>query len=174
MWRRFTQCWNVEKMNKFPSSYLQAMLLFGIVACADSTLAGENCDLELPPPEAGVIINHGSFMFVFPANIDEAYTGCQSMWFEDGTKMSALYLEHGQTTEYTTSLPVDPTESPRCVYDSSYSKEDSMNNENVIEGNPAKCPAYMVIRHGYKSRTGDREPEIPPGRDLRKRAENAQ
>ena len=115
-------------------------------------------------------------MLLFPANIDETYTGCQTMWFEDGTKMSTVYLEHGETTEYTTDIiPLDPTESRRCVYDSSLSDEKYPRNEDVVvEGNPDKCPAYVAIRYGYKSRTGDREPEIPPGRDLRKRAANAQ
>ena len=75
---------------------------------------GQNCTLSKPPIESGANSNHGQYFFVFPRRVPEDYTGCQTMWSEDGAKIMVLYFENGRLRA---SLDKTPGEKDlRCDY----------------------------------------------------------
>lgn len=74
---------------------LAVLWLMGCTAvAAGSSAAMKNCDLRQPPPDAGEDGVHGTLLKVFPrkSRIDAAYSGCQTIWAQDGEGWSIVMI----------------------------------------------------------------------------------
>jgi len=67
------------------------------ILLAAPILKGENCALQAPPKEAvPYLLTHvKQFSFVYPTTIPVNYTGCQSIWWENGERSITLHFENG-------------------------------------------------------------------------------
>jgi hypothetical protein len=66
---------------------------------------GANCELAIPPAEAGETQAHGVILYSYPRSqtIDEHYNGCQSQWFLDDDhyrKLSIVRYKKGVAVAY--------------------------------------------------------------------------
>ena len=125
------------------------------VAPADQSDPNRNCDLPAPPRNAGLNGNHGIYLFVFPADVPEAYTGCQIVWDEAGRQYTLLRYVNGDLSY----VAFDPTnafsQKAECFYEG-----------GRLSNGDKSCPAYENAKGGFGSLPAEAE-NIPPERDLR-------
>lgn len=86
----------------FKARFLTSLLLAALwTGASGADLAGENCDLKLPPLNAGYSALLGMPLRVYPSHevISSSYSGCQVIWATDGsTEQLAMTIrfEHGK------------------------------------------------------------------------------
>ena len=77
----------------------------------------QNCNLKTAPVGSGENFIHGTQLFIYPREIAQNYTGCQTMWADDGTKWMVLYIEAGHPRLLHVNYPFDKKEGKySCVY----------------------------------------------------------
>lgn len=109
-----------------------------------------NCGLKAPPDGSGENRVHGTYLYVYPRDVPDNYTGCQTVWADDGNKWMVLYLEQGHPIIEKLSYPSD-TVPYTCFYE----------NGRLINQDERPCRKYdKSQKFGgllYKS--------VAPGRD---------
>ena len=92
----------------------------------------QNCNLKTPPDGSGENFIHGTQLFIYPREVAQDYTGCQTMWADDGTKWMVLYIEAGHPRLVHMNYPFDKKEGKySCVY-----QEDALVNKDEKYCNP--------------------------------------
>lgn len=75
-----------------------AMLLAIAALSSSSAMAadnGKNCNLRQAPSGAKRTPTHGVDFLVYPASIENAYTGCQVTWLGNSHKLSTVFYKNG-------------------------------------------------------------------------------
>ena len=136
----FLQCDGPRKKLVHAMLYVVALLAASIpshsIACADVAIpvSAPNCNLVAPPDGSGENGNHGIYFFIYPRQVAPNYTGCQTMWADDGTKWMILYVEGGHPRILQFDIPSDPKGKKLCVYEKAKllnKKEDSCPNYEI-------------------------------------------
>src|SRR4051812_44487799 len=60
---------------------------------------GQNCGLSVPPITSGKNAVHGAYLFIYPRELPDNYSGCQTMWEQTGRKWMVLHLNDGHPTK---------------------------------------------------------------------------
>ncbi|MGJ7497860.1 hypothetical protein ACSFA8_22650 [Variovorax sp. RT4R15] len=139
---------------RFKHLLLGACCAIGIAATAH---AGENCALVAPPRAAAVNADHGSFLFVFPRNVEASYSGCQTMWNERGATVFVLKFERGVLASYQEFEEPRKKATLTCKY-----------SGHALKTRSDKCPAYEDVGAGFRTLPEADEPRIPVEGDPRK------
>jgi len=89
-------------MKRLYSAMIAAALVYG---CASSPpLQEENCGLQVPPkesyPEFRSKDSAFKFVFTYPKDAPNNYTGCQTKWKEDGRMHSVIHFKRGKVVQY--------------------------------------------------------------------------
>src|SRR5688572_28062558 len=115
---------------------LLLLLLYGSVLSADDDRpTGRNCDLAVPPKNAGEETNHGIILRIYPRARDmpKNYTGCQTLWMPHGTKwqtISVVKIEGGSAVRIWSPDEVNlPDRACRYL------------KGNIVRGDPNNCPS---------------------------------
>jgi hypothetical protein len=95
---------------------------------------GPNCDLAVPPKNAGEELNHGIILKIYPRalHMPKGYTGCQVMWMAEGKKwhtISVVAIENGSAVRIWAPDGVGGIEQG-CRF----------KDGKVVKGDPRKCP----------------------------------
>ena len=86
----------------FKARLVTSLLLAALwTRASGADLVGENCDLKLPPLNAGYSALMGMPLRVYPSHevISPSYSGCQVIWVTDGTTEQLemkIRFEHGK------------------------------------------------------------------------------
>ena len=107
---------------------------------ATTVISGNNCDLLVPPAEAGETQAHGVILYAYPRShtIDIGYNGCQNQWFfDDGKfrKLNITYLRDGVAVSYE-NLNINGEIAYRCNYEAPGLTSDS----------DRRCPDYERLK----------------------------
>lgn len=92
-----------------------------------------NCDLKVPPDGPGENFVHGTYLFIYPRQVSNSYTGCQIMWADDGARWMALYLEKGHPKLLQVTYPFDSEAGKYvCKYE----------NDSLVNADQKFCNAF--------------------------------
>lgn len=140
---------------------LISVLMFA--ACAGtSSFADSSCALALPPLDAAVSGNHGQYLFVFPRKVTASFSGCQTMWDEQGRKVFVMRFSDGTLNEYSyTDFARGPITTV-CKYE----------KERLSASSPAECSNYKDVKGGLLNVAPEDEPPVPRERDARLKRKN--
>lgn len=135
-----------------------ALVVLG--GCISIQGSDQNCSLERPPKESGVNVVHGIYLFVFPRQIDNGYSGCQIAWSETGDKWYVLHLKDGSPVRLEINIPNARAERATCEY----------RNAALTAGDSSLCPDFkaLIERRGLPVIPSRFEPVVPLERDLRR------
>ena len=130
-----------------------AIVLSGCATPPEET----NCALSRPPRDSGYDIVDGAFTFIYPQAVAPNYSGCQTMWGQDGTKRQVLRVVNGNPKELVIDAPVRE----RCAYD----------EKALVQGDPKVCLSLAGFRgrNGLGSMPITSAVKIPPGADIREK-----
>lgn len=92
---------------------------------------GENCNLSAPPKSAAINSVHGYFIFMFPRSIPSSYTGCRTIWGEEGRVLMTVTYENGAPRTLTQFNPEDRKPVLECRY-----------RRKALETKQKDCPSY--------------------------------
>lgn len=109
------------------------LLVGGLTACDGATYSSANCDLKDIPDDAREISSHGLSYFVYPTSVQEGYTGCQTIWLEDGTKLGSAEFVGGDLRGFSGKEPKQ-SELMECRY-----------KKGKLVSGSAKCPPATVF-----------------------------
>ena len=137
---------------------LMVCTVIGLSAIGAQAASQHNCALTRPPPQAAVTETDGRFFFVFPRVIGRRYSGCQTMWDENGKAWFNLAFRSGVLIKYTRNVTDDGKRLVVCIYEAGLLSKQS----------PSDCPAFESVKNGFTSIDKAHEPSIPPTRDPRK------
>lgn len=114
------------------------VVLYGCSSINNSSKPiGDNCDLDVPPNNAGEVVTEGVFFKIFPRTneITKAYNGCQIIWVsDDWTLYLIVERKNGDITRLWATNMKDPEEF-QCGYSSGV----------LVKGNPGKCPPPQEV-----------------------------
>jgi len=128
-------------------------VVFAALVLPPLSQAEEACALQRPPLAAAVNAVHGSYVFIFPRQLDVAYTGCQSMWDQRGARVFTIRFENGSPTAFE-EHGRSGTATLTCNYSSS-----------AVQ--PSECPSFDDVRGGFRTIPAEHEPQVPRGVDPR-------
>ena len=123
---------------------------------------GQNCNLRVPPKNAGEEFNHRITLKIYPRarDISKTYTGCQTLWMPDEKQwrtIAVTAIENGYAVRIWSP---DQTDSARlsCRY-----KEG-----RIVRGDSQQCPApeYLIIKSlaaGCVERIANAAGKLPSG-----------
>ncbi|GAB3254569.1 hypothetical protein [Chitinimonas naiadis] len=114
------KCWAI-KLNGFIGI---SILFFSLFGCAKQEIISEyngevsTCKLTVPPMDSGKNSVHGRFLYIYPRVVASNYTGCQTMWDQDGRKLMVLAMRDGHPEKLSVSYGVSPesVEEFTCSY----------------------------------------------------------
>ena len=121
--------------------------------CSEA-LAENTCALKLPPKFSAISADHGAFFFVYPRKIQHHFTGCQTMWNEQGKKAFVLRFKNGTLVKYSSS------------YGSGIQAACDYRKGKLAIKNSGNCPDYQDVKNGLLNVDQSDEPEIPKDRDI--------
>lgn len=143
-----------------------AVLLLGACSSMNPTsttpaMAGldRTCTITRPPQDAGVNSNHGLYFFVYPRSVPDNFTGCQTMWDENGNVWMKLSMMQGEVRTLNLRVPSEPPEASECTYSAG----------KLVSGPVDSCPEAAQLKRGLLPFGGIDEAGVPLDRDLRKR-----
>ena len=139
-WIRF-----FEHMLNFSMNFCIAI---SIAALGANTYAAENCALEKPPVDSAVNAVHGKFLFIYPREIKNNYSGCQLIWNQKGEVIISMNFKSGILFSYEENLHGKNTRLI-CIY-----------KNNSSKNSPEKCPKFNEIRSGFKLLEKSYEPLV--------------
>jgi hypothetical protein len=124
---------------RMPLLYLLLICCVVGFAAESDRPRGKNCALSAPPANAGEETNHGMTLRVFPRarDIDNQYTGCQTMWMPNGNKwipIAMVAIENGDAVRLWASDNSNPALF-RCKY----------KKGRVVEGDEQNCAAPQFL-----------------------------
>ena len=132
------------------------LLLFSfcdIASASNGVPLGKNCNLSVPPSDAGEVSTHGVLLRVYPRakDITESYSGCQALLAPDGDKWTVISL--------TEVIDGDPVRVWWIDEQDSVLANCQFRNGRVVHGEPKDCPApkSLLIRSVQSGCTGRRE-----------------
>ena len=131
-----------------------ALLMAGLSAPCHAA-PNRKCGSGPPPLAAAVNASDGSFIFIFPRQLKEDYTGCQTMWNARGEVVFVLTFKRGLVTsykEFSRSGGLDLS----CAY-----------RGRKLRTTSAECPSYDEIASGFKTLPKEEEPQVPANVDPR-------
>ena len=103
---------------------------------------GKNCNLSAPPDSAGEETNHGITLRIFPRarDIDNQYTGCQTMWLPDGNKwipLTMVAIDKGDAVRLWA-----PDKSNPILFSCTYKRG------KVVKGDAQNCaaPQFLIAK----------------------------
>ena len=123
-------------------------MLIAALICVGCVSQRSDCSLDTlakPPHGAEVVRTHGADFVLFPANLEERFSGCQKYWLGDGDHpsqmkmMMALRFHDGQLVSLIAREPKKPEYS--CKY----------NDGTLVESksrNARWCPAAEQFKLG--------------------------
>jgi len=79
-------------------------------------VAQPNCGLTAIPKDAHRIPSHGVDFLVFPAALGANYTGCKTMWLDNGHRLAVWYFERGELVWLKAEEPKGSDRSSYCRY----------------------------------------------------------
>ncbi len=128
-----------------------------LAGCA--SMAGPNCDLRRPPKDSGVNQLEGRFVFIYPRALASDYSGCQTMWGDDGRKWYVLRVRDGRPAELTIDIAETGEKRQQGVYDET----------QLMKGDADICPGLGALKRagGLPVIPQEREPAVPAEADLR-------
>jgi hypothetical protein len=126
---------------------------------ATTTGLDGTCTITRPPQDAGVNSNHGLYFFVYPRTVPDNFTGCQTMWDENGSVWMKLSMMAGEIRTLKLRVPSDPPEESECTYSAG----------KLVSGPVDSCPDAGQLKRGLLPFGGIEEAGVPSDRDLRKR-----
>lgn len=130
---------------------------------AHAASSAENCKLQQPPMDSGVNTNDGVFFYVYPRGLPSGYTGCQTMWDENGRKWWVIRFQDGLPKQMDVDVPSAPPTRTRCVYEGG----------RIVQGEAEACLDFKTLTiDGIRSIPKELEPSVPPGRDARKKSKD--
>ena len=134
------------------------LLLLGCTAGLASTAhSKESCALAAPPRAAAVNVAHGEFLFIYPREIAQNYSGCQTMWNQRGAAVFVLTFENGMLASYQEFAKSPRKATLSCKYIGA-----------ALKTRSSKCPAYEDVQAGFRTMPGAAEPRVPPEADPRR------
>ncbi|WP_157201430.1 hypothetical protein [Massilia sp. Root418] len=120
-------------------------------------LAFGDCQ-KFPSDRAAVIEDHGYFFFIYPRTISANFSGCQTMWDENGKQLFVLTFEQGNLISYESNDPSGKEKNQTCLY----------KHGKLAQHGPTDCPDYGDVKKGLQSLPQSDEPIVPAERDPRK------
>jgi hypothetical protein len=138
------------------------LLFFAVLlgGCASTkSPEGLNCEVARPPSDSAVNMIHGTYVFVYPRNFGEQYSGCQTMWGDDGNKWYVLRVANGKPTELTMDVARAGAQRYRCLY----------NDTGLVDGDIKVCPDFggLKRRGGLGNPDAKYDAPVPADLDLR-------
>jgi hypothetical protein len=122
--------------------FLTFTAFWGVAAATVGVPKGENCNLSVPPTDAGEVSLHGTILRVYPkaTDITPSYNGCQVLFAPSDDKWVVLSL-----TEISDGDPVriwSDFEEGAAIPDCRFKKG------RVVQGDPHSCPAaeFLLIK----------------------------
>jgi len=108
----------------------------GVVHASTDT----NCDLVVPPQDAGETQAHGVILYVYPRShtLTADYDGCQNLWFLDADhyrKLNTVHYVKGEITGYD-NIDLTGNIGYQCHYDGKLLAADS----------DGRCPALERLK----------------------------
>lgn len=134
-----------------------------VAAFRSGSMAGQDahCAEVRPPEEAAVNLSHGTYLFVHPKTLGEAYSGCQTMWNEQGKIIFVLSFQSGKLMRMRAWENAGASKPLECLY----------RDRALVKGDPDACPDYEALAGGFRT-VGAEALEVPENRDPRARREN--
>ena len=102
--------------------------------------------------------NHGQYFFVFPKTIEADFSGCQTVWVEEGRKVVVVSVTNGIPTK----IDLNFSDDDRILCTFVDGKFESGHRED--------CTGFMDLileRRGWPVVPDRFNPTVPPERDLR-------
>ena len=134
------------------------VVLYGVLVSFALANTHETCKAKVPPRQAAVTENHGTFFFVYPGALGPTYSGCQTMWDEKGIPWFVLTFEKGKLVRYESMDSSKEGGKQICKYKSG----------KVVKNSSEECPEYDDVKDGLLTIPEADSPVVPPERDPRK------
>lgn len=132
-----------------------ALLMAGLDAPCHAA-PSHQCGSAPPPLTAAVNASHGSFVFIFPRQLKEDNTGCQTLWNARGEVVFVLTFKRGLVTSYE-EFPRSGGLGLSCAY-----------RGRKLRTASDECPSYDEIASRFKTLPEEEEPQVPANVDPRR------
>ena len=63
------------------------------------------CAIAAPPRDSRKVPMHGANFYIYPGTLPSAYSGCQTMWLEDGSKIAVARYVDGKIRSFSSTEP---------------------------------------------------------------------
>lgn len=132
-----------------------ALLLAGLSTSCHAA-PNQKCISAPPPLAAAVNASEGSFIFIFPRQLKDDFTGCQTLWNARGEVVFVLTFHRGFATSY------------QEFSNSGHLRLSCAYRGKKLRTTSAECPSYDEIASGFKTLHKEEEPQVPANVDPRR------
>lgn len=91
-----------------------AFCVASLDAWSQNSVPAQNCDLPAPPRAAAVNSIHGQFIFIYPRQVEEKYSGCRTVWTHLNTVLAQMRFSRGRLVSLELFEPGDEKTAMRC------------------------------------------------------------
>ena len=123
-----------------PSNYVTLACIFAASFSQGSAIANTDCNISVPPKDAGETQAHGVILYIYPRShlITSGYNGCQNQWFLDDDhyrKLNVVHYKNGEITQYD-NIRINGSIGYQCIYENKLASKES----------DKRCPDFEKLK----------------------------